>query len=85
MLTELPTSCHQAWLHHTVMLVNWVNLKVGDQTRSRYAITIDWLFDGTSTQKRQFVPTAGGGKLDQAAKDDQRDTMHNNLRNTLTV
>jgi len=31
---------------------------------------IDWLFNGTSTQKGQFVPTGGGGvenQLSQAA------------------
>jgi len=37
---------------------------------------IDRLFNGTSTQKGQFVPTAGKGNA-QAAKDGQRDTMHN--------
>ena len=42
---------------------------------------IDWCFNGTSTQKGQFVPTAGKptgeGKTAQSAKDGQRDTTHN--------
>jgi len=48
-------------------------------------LNIDWLFNGTSTQKGQFVPTVGRGKLALAAKDSQRDTMHsdNTLRYTI--
>jgi len=42
------------------------------------------LFNGTSTQKGQFVPTAGAG-IRQSAKDGQRDTMHNNLSYVITM
>jgi len=45
---------------------------------------IDWLFNGTSTQKGQFVPTVGG-KPAQSAKDGQRDTMHITLRYMITM
>jgi len=38
---------------------------------------IDWLFNGTSTKKEQFVPTVGRA---QSAKDGQRDTMHITVR-----
>jgi len=43
---------------------------------------IDWLvFNGTSTQKGQFVPTAGAGnRHSRSAKDGQRDTMHITLK-----
>ena len=41
---------------------------------------VDWCFNGTSTQKGQFVPTAGEpageGKTAQSAEDG-RDTTHN--------
>jgi len=36
---------------------------------------VGWLFNGTLTQKGQFVPTAGEWKLAQAAKNGQEDTM----------
>jgi len=35
-------------------------------------------------KKGQFVPTAGGGKPAQSAKDDQRDTMHITLSYMIT-
>jgi len=41
--------------------------------------------NGRSTQKGRFVPTAGGVKLAQAAKDGQRDTRHITLRYTITI
>jgi len=31
---------------------------------------VGWLFNGTSTQKGQFVQTAGGGKPAHSAKDE---------------
>ena len=34
------------------------------------------VFNGTSTQKGQFVPNCGGRKLAQAVEDSQRETMH---------
>jgi len=45
------------------------------------------LFNGTSTQKGQFAICAncGGGRLAQAAKNGQRDSMHNTLRYTITM
>jgi len=43
-----------------------------------------WLFNGTSIQKGQVVPTAGR-KLAQSTKDGQRDTMHITLRYTMTM
>jgi len=48
---------------------------------------IDWLvFNGTSTQKGQFVPTACmGGKPAQSAKDGLRDTMHITLRYAIAM
>jgi len=46
---------------------------------------VDWLFNGTSAQKGKFVPTAGGEKPAQSAKDGQRDTMHITLRYTITM
>jgi len=46
---------------------------------------IDWCFNGMSTQKGQFVPTAGEGNRLSLAKDGQRDTMHNTLRYTITM
>jgi len=55
---------------------------------------VGWLLNGTLTQKGQFVPTAGEGKLlsrpteiqqKQSAKDGQRDTMHITLRYTITM
>jgi len=42
------------------------------------------LLNGTSTQKGQFVPTAGS-ETAQSAKDGQRDTMHITLRYTITM
>jgi len=45
---------------------------------------VDCLFNGTSTQKGHFVPTAGGGKLAQSAKDGQQDAMHIALRYNVT-
>jgi len=48
-------------------------------------LSVGWLFNGTSTQKGKFVPTAGGGKPAQSAKDGQRDTMHITLRYTITM
>jgi len=34
--------------------------------------------NGTATQEGQFEPICGGGKLAQAAKDSQQETMHEN-------
>jgi len=44
--------------------------------------SVGWLVVGWSTQKGQCVPSAGGGKPAQSAKDGQRGrpTMHINLR-----
>jgi len=35
-----------------------------------------WLFNGKSTQKVRFVPTAGEENRLKSTKDRQRDTMH---------
>jgi len=51
----------------------------------RNNVLVGWLFNGKSTQKRQFVSTVGGGKPAQSAKDGQRDTMHITLRYTITM
>jgi len=42
---------------------------------------VGWLFNGTSTQKGQFVPTVGEGNWLSR----QRDTMHTTLRHTTTM
>jgi len=44
---------------------------------------VGWLFNGTSTQKGQFVPTSGEGN--RLSQDGQRDTMHITLRYTITM
>jgi len=38
------------------------------------------MLNGTSTEKGQFVPTAGRGKPAQLDNDGQQDTMHTILR-----
>jgi len=49
-------------------------------------ILIGWLFNGTLTQKGQFVPTAVEVNwLSRRAKDGQRDTMHITLNYTITM
>jgi len=51
------------------------------KTKEQLARLVGWLFNGTSTQKGQYVPTAA-----QSAKDGQRDTtMHITLRYTITM
>jgi len=45
---------------------------------------VGWLFNGTSTQKGQFVPIAREGTGSVGFKDGQRDTMHIILRYTIT-
>jgi len=49
------------------------------------AMLVGWLLNGTSTQRGQFVPTVGGGKLPQSAKDGKRATTQIFLRYTITM
>jgi len=55
---------------------------------STYAIcAIDWLIDCLTARqhRKDNLCQLRGGKLAQAAKDCQRDTMHNTLRYTITM
>jgi len=45
---------------------------------------IDWVLNGASTHKGQFVPTAAEG-TGSGGYDGQRDTMHNTLRYAKTM
>jgi len=58
-------------------LYKWFDLLTYLLTYLQISWLIDGLFNGTSTQKRSICANYGEGKLAQAAKDRQRDTMHN--------